>query len=499
MKKPSTNWLATFEQTGSLKEKSIKGGLATLVGQVSSFVINVGSTAIIARLVLPEDYGIIAMVVAFVGVFFIFKDIGFAQLIIQKTKLTQEELSSIFWVNIGVGGFISLVLLGLSPFVARFYEEPRLLPIALLFASIPVINSLFTVHSALLNRHMQFSSLSRILFLANFLAVVITIGMAYFGYGYWALTAMHIGTPIFSLIFFWWQCDWKPTPILVKTGMRENLNFGTYITGFNAINYFARNFDNILIGKFIGATALGIYSKAYQLLMLPISQIRDPITTVGLPALASLKSDKAAYRSYYLNLNFVLAFVSIPTIIVLLLISEPIILLVLGKEWVAAAAVFKIMAITALIQPIASTRGLVLLSLGETKKYFIWGVWNAVVVMIGFAIGVQYSIEWVAGSYAIANYLLLVPSLWYSFSNTHISVKDFFISIQYPMIFGITAGTIIYFVDTLSWSSNLWLSCFYTGLGFVLIYGIQWLILKGSRRKLTDVVDIIKTLKNAKK
>jgi PST family polysaccharide transporter len=323
--------------------------------------------------------------------------------------------------------------------------------------------------------------------------------MAYLDFGYWALAAMHIGMPIFSLIFFWVRCDWKPSPIFVRTGMRDNLNFGSYITGFNLINYFARNFDNILIGKFIGATALGIYSKAYQLLMLPISQIRDPITTVGLPALASLKQDREAFRSYYLNLTFVLAFVSIPTILVLLLISEPIVLIVLGDEWIAAADVFKIMAITALIQPIASTRGLVLLSLGETRKYFIWGLWNAIVVIIGFAIGVQYSIEWVAGSYAIANYLLLLPSLWYSFGNTSISVKDFFVTIQYPMLFGIIAGAIVFMLDVVNLSDNLWLASFYTGALFVAIYGLLWLVFKGSRKKLKDVIDIVKTLKNAKK
>jgi O-antigen/teichoic acid export membrane protein len=499
MPAPHFNWLAAYSSEQSIKQQSIRGGVATMAGQIASFAINVGSTAIIARLVLPEDYGLIAMVVAFVGIFFIFKDIGFAQLIIQKQQLTQAELSSIFWMNIGIGTFIGLLIAVLAPFVAHFYNDGRLIWITIAFGTIPLLNSLFTVQSALLNRHMFFGSLSKILFVSNLLAVLLTILLAYFNYGYWALAVMNIGSPLFSWLFFWRRCNWRPNFSFSQAGLRENLGFGSYITGFNLVNYLARNFDNILIGKVLGAGPLGIYSKAYQLLMLPISQIRDPITTVGLPALSALRTDAQAYKSYYLNLTFILSFVSVPTIFVLFLAAEPIILIVLGENWLEAAAIFQVMAITALIQPVASTRGLILLSLGATRRYFIWGVWNAVVVIVGFVIGVQYGLMGVAISYAIANYVLLVPSLTFAFKNTSIKLADFFAAMAFPSIFGLVATLVAWqFVGVHHFDAPL-LNAGAVSLAFVGVYGALWFTLPKSRQRLKNVLEIAKSLKNGKK
>lgn len=492
------NWLAPLSTQQSLKDQSIKGGFATLMGQVASFTVNMGSTAILARMIVPEDFGLIAMVVAFIGILFIFKDIGFSQLIIQKQELQQTELSSIFWLNLAVGGGISVLIAGLSPVVAHFYSEPKLLPLTLAFASIPLINSLFIVQSALLNRHMFFGSISKILFFSNFIAILLTIGLAYLGFGYWALTLMNIGTPFFSLVFFWMRCNWRPTWIYSGTGMRANMQFGGYITGFNFINYFSRNFDNIIVGRVLGAAPLGIYSKAYQLLMLPIAQIRDPIMTVGYPALSALRSDPKAYKSFYINLISVLSFVSVPVIFVLMLVAEPIILIVLGPNWLEVAAVFQILALTALIQPVASTNGLVLLSMGATKRYFLFGVVNAVVVITAFVIGVQYGLKGVAWGYAIANYLILIPMLEYSFKNTAIKTKDFFVVMAFPILFGALAFGAMWWLDVVHWFDfPLW-NAAAGGLGFLMIYTILWLAFTPSRQRLFQVVDIAKTLKKKK-
>jgi len=494
----SFNWLAPLSTQQSLKEQSIKGGFATLMGQVAGFAVNMGSTAILARMIVPEDFGLIAMVVAFIGILFIFKDIGFSQLIIQKQELRQTELSSIFWLNLAVGGGISLLIAGLSPVVAAFYGEPKLLPLTLAFAAIPLINSLFIVQSALLNRHMFFGAISKILFFSNFIAILLTIALAYLGWGYWALTLMNIGTPFFSLVFFWVRCNWRPSWGYHNRGMRENMSFGGYITGFNLINYFSRNFDNIIVGRVLGAGPLGIYSKAYQLLMLPIAQIRDPIMTVGYPALSALRSDAQAYKSFYVNLISVLSFVSVPVIYVLMLVAEPIILIVLGPNWLEVADVFQILALTALIQPVVSTNGLVLLSMGETKRYFIFGVANAAVVIASFLIGVQFGLKGVAAGYAVANYLLLVPTLQYSFKNTAVRVKDFFGVMAYPILFGALSFGAIWGLDVMHWFGlPLW-NAAAGGLGFLMIYGALWLLFPATRQRLFQVVAIAKTLKKKK-
>jgi len=202
------------------------------------------------------------------------------------------------------------------------------------------------------------------------------------------------------------------------------LKFGANITGFDLVNYFARNGDNILIGRFWGSEPLGLYSKAYQLLMLPITMLRNPITSVAMPAMSRLANDPERYRDYYLKLVGSIAFFSMPLGAIMFVCSDSLIYVLLGQKWMAASPIFRALAVAAFIQPVYTTAGNVFLSRGRGAEYMKAGTANAAVLCVCFVAGLPYGAYGVASTYAAANYITLAPVIWYSSKGTLISVGD---------------------------------------------------------------------------
>jgi O-antigen/teichoic acid export membrane protein len=491
---PQKKWFDREHLQVDLKGKSIKGGLRTVGAQIFSFALNVATTILLARLLLPEDYGIVAMVTSFTGFVLIFKDLGMSQAIIQQDGLNQIIVSKVFWFNVWVSFFLALIIISLGPLLVMFYKEPRLLSISFLYALTAIAGGVSTQHSALLSRQMQFKALSNITMLASLFSLLPALIMAYLGLGYWSLVAINILNPLISAILLWMFCDWRPTWTKVDKSIKSFIIFGAGVSGFNMINYFSRNLDNILIGKYLGSGPLGLYSKAYQLLMLPITQLRDPLNAVGIPAMSALKDKPESYRQYYFQFLFLLSFFSMPIVVFLYITARPIILFLLGPNWVEASTIFKLLAITAFIQPIASTRGMVMLSLGLSTRYFMWGVYNMISVVIAFFIGINYGLTGLAISYAIVNYLILIPSLMYCFKDTPISVNQFFISIIPIAIISISAGI---FLEILIFYLPEW-PLIISIIIYVLLYGFIYILLflplSQTRHKIFNLVHILQSI-----
>lgn len=488
------HWLERKQLQQNLKSKSVAGGVQTILAQIIAFVMNMATTIFMARLLSPEAYGIIAMVTSFTGFVLIFKDIGLTQAIIQKEHITQDEVSQIFWLNLVIGIMLGLVILLLGPALSYFYQEPRLTNITRIFSFVGLLGGLAAQHTALLNRQMQFKKLGLITILSSGISLGTGILLASLGWGYLAIAYMTLMQALVQTILLWILCDWKPNTFKLTRQIKHYVHFGAGITGFNTINYFSRNLDNILIGKMIGAPALGLYSRAYQLLMLPISQIRDPLNGVGIPALSTLNEQPEKYRSYYKEFLFLFSFFSVPAVVLLFICAEPLIHLILGSKWISAAPIFRMLAITALIQPIASTRGMILISTGQSKRYFNWGVWNAVVVIIAFIIGIRWGVTGVAVGYALANYLILIPSLRFCFKNTPVQVADFFQTIAPVFGFSMSSGALTFLLISDLHTRHTAVQILVATLLFGIIYLGSWMLFKPSRKQLAGVWSLIQTL-----
>jgi O-antigen/teichoic acid export membrane protein len=417
-----------FESEGldrDIGARSVGGGLAMFGSQGAMFLVQLAGTVILARLLTPDDYGLIAMTAVVTGFAKMFRDAGLTAATVQSKDISHDQVSTLFWVNMAVIAALGVCILASAPFVAAFYRDGRVTAITAVLAVAFVVNGLSIQHDALLKRHMMFSVIAAENVLALIMNVVACVALAVLGFGYWALVAGPCVSAVVTTGMSFYYCPWIPGRPRRATGARRMLAFGGNVTGFNVANYFSRNMDNILIGRYIGADSLGLYSKAYSLFMLPLTQIRGPMTEVAMPALSSIRFDPERFRQYYLRLVDAMSTLAVPLAAICLVEADFVIRLVLGPKWIAVVPVFRLLAVVGLIQAPESTRAVVLLSLGESRKHLNWGVANAIVTVTAFAIGLRWGIVGVAAGYVAASYLMLFPNLIYSFSGTPVSVSDF--------------------------------------------------------------------------
>ncbi len=443
------------------------------------FILQMVSTMVLARLLTPADYGLIGMVSVVVNFAVMFKDAGLSTATVQKDKISHEQISTLFWINVFISVMLGLCVLVGSPLVAWFYGKPELTAVTAALSLSFILSGMSIQHAALLRRHMRFGSLAVVQIASQVITLTVTILLALCGWRYWALVGGSLTTALSTVALTLFFCPWVPGRMQKRSGVRDMLKFGGHLTGFNFINYFSRNADNILIGRFIGADALGLYAKAYQIFLMPISQIRGPLTQVATPVLSSLKDQPERYVKYYQRLLDVMASLTMPLTVYCTLESQFLIQLLLGSKWLGVVPVFRILAIAGVVQAIAGTRGLVLISQGFTKRYFYLGLFFAIVCISSFIVGLPYGIKGVALSYTIANYLLLIPSLFYCFSRTPVTVSLFFQTLLPPLVTSGVAGFAV-LLSKYAWpSDSLMAHGLYLGL-----FGLSYVALSFCRQSI---------------
>ena len=411
--------------SGDLASRSVRGGMSTFSFQLAKTVIQMVSVVVLARVLTPDDFGLIAMVAVVLGFMELFKDAGLTYVTIQQKTISVDQASALFWVNMATVSALGMCILALSPLVARFYNQPALTAVCAALSLAFVLNGLSVQHDAMLRRHMRFTALGVSQTLSRALSTIVCIALAIAGWGYWALVAGTFALSISSSLISFFMFPWVPGRPRRGSGVRPMLRFGTHMVQFEFVAYFSRNMDNILVGKFIGADGLGLYSRAFQLFMQPFTQIRAPLIDVALPVLSSLRTYPSRYRSYYERLLDVTATLTVPLAVYSILEADFIVRVMLGYQWIGVVPVFRILAVAGILQAVATTRGTVLVSLGNSKKYYRFGLINSVVMVTAYAAGLRFGIAGVAAGYAIASYAVLVPSLLYCFADTPVTIGLF--------------------------------------------------------------------------
>ena len=408
-----------------LKRKSVRGGAVTLASQGISIAIQLTSTVVLSRLLSPNDYGVMAMVMALTGFAGLFRDLGLSSAAIQKEELTHALQSNLFWLNVAMGALLTLVVAAASPLVAWFYGKPELAVVTFTLSLSFLLGSLGTQHGARLVREMQFARQAVAGILGALIGLVCSITLAFKGFSYWSLVWGNLAGSLATTLLFFAISPLRPGLPSKGSGVRDMLKFGANVTAFDFVNYFARNLDNLLIGRFWGPGPLGLYSRAYSLLMLPINSIRGPINAVAFPALSKLQNEPEAFRNYYLKTTSLIALISMPMAAFFFVAAKPIIHLVLGSQWSGVAPIFSCLALAAFIQPTSGFAGSLLLSLGQGRRYLLCGSFNAVIFSLSFVIGVRWGPIGVAVAYAIGNYVVLYPWLWWAFRESPVSFRMF--------------------------------------------------------------------------
>lgn len=428
------NFFDTEYLKADLKGRSVRGGAVTMGAQWARFCLQMASTVVLARLLTPQDFGLIAMVMVVTGFVTRFKDMGLSLATVQKAEINHAQISTLFWINLLLSFGMMLIAMALAPVITWFYGEPRLMWITLALASGIIFGGLTIQHQALLRRQMRFGILAVIDIVSMSAGVLAAIIAAWFGAGYWALVIMRLAGVIHA-VAVWFACGWRPSLPVRGSGVRGMLAFGGHFTGFSLMNYFARNADNLLIGKFWGAGQLGLYSKAYALLMLPLGQITYPISAVAIPTLSRLQDDPDRYSHYYYRAINTIAFITMPLVAMLAALSHEVIIIVLGKQWTDSAIIFKVLAFAAVFQSIWSTIGWIYISLGQTKRLMHWGLIMVPLIVISFLIGLPWGGLGVATSYTLCFlFLIMIPSFWYAFRYSPVSITGLFSAIRCPLV-----------------------------------------------------------------
>ncbi|NEU76754.1 lipopolysaccharide biosynthesis protein [Hassallia byssoidea VB512170] len=454
-----------------LKRRSVRGGAVTMIAQLFKFSLNLGSNLVLARLLTPQDYGLIGMATAVTGFVTLFKDLGLSMATVQKDEITHEQVSNLFWVNLALSVTTALIAVAIAPGIAWFYHEPRLIWITLALAIGFIIGGLGVQHSALLNRQMQYKVLMFNDVLSMLLGIASAMVAAWYGLGYWALVIMPLVSGIVSTSGLWIACSWRPGLPKRRNGTRTMLAFGGHLTGFSTVNYFARNLDNVLIGRYWGAQQLGLYAKAYQLLLLPLSQINAPISAVAVPTLSRLQSNPQQFRNYYLKALSIVVFLTMPIITFMVVASEEIIGLLLGSQWSGAILLFRLLSISALFQPVCNTSGWLYISIGRSDRMFKWGVLSSSLIVASFFIGLPYGASGVALSYAIVMLLQTSPCIYYATRRTSITILDVLQSVKQTFISSLVAGAVVFGIKIAIGSSlPIWTALIIYSVVMSLIY-----------------------------
>ena len=423
-----------------LTERSVLGGLSTMGGQLLRTAIQMGSVVVLARLLTPGDYGLVGMVTVVIGFAKMFKDAGLSTATVQKHHVSREQISTLFWVNLGVSVALGATVLCVSPLVALFYARPELTAMTAVLSASFLIDGVSIQHEALLRRHMRFLPVAVSQVVAQTANACVAVVAALLGARYWALV---LGTLASSFvlsamtIFF---CPWIPGKMRRGVGTRSMLRFGGDVTLFSFINYFGENSDYMLLGKFAGADALGLYTRAYQLFFLPVTQMRIPMSAVAMPALSALRTDPQRYARFYRRFLEVLGLLTVPIAVYCLLEADFIIRVLLGAQWMGVVPIFQLLAIAGVVQAVASTRGLVLTSCGLSKQYVQLGFANTIVRILGVLVGLPFGIVGVAAGTSAAVLVFLAPSLHFFTKGTPVAPNDFYRALAKPLLYAAVAG-----------------------------------------------------------
>ncbi len=399
-------------EKNSFRQKTISGvgwsSTATFIKQAINFVVSI----ILARLLSPDQFGLMGMILVFINFATIFTDLGFGAALIQRKDVTDDHYSSIFWVNVASGLFLTILLSGASPLIAKFYGEPLLVPLSMVVSINFVIGSLKIVHVTLMEKQLKFRLLAFVEVTAVIISGTVGIIAALAGLEVWSLALKSVILTLASVILYWIVDNWRPQFRLKREAVKDLWGFSSNLLGFSSVNYWLRNADNLIVGRFLGTASLGLYAKAYEIMLMPLAMVSSPIGKVMFPAFAAIQEERDRVAKIYLKITSTVALVTFPIMLGLLSVSEHFVLGLFGSNWEGMIPVLRVFCVVGLIQSIGTLNGNLYLSQGRTNLQFKVGTVVGLLGIISMVIGLRWGLYGVAYCYGIFSVLVAYPSIY---------------------------------------------------------------------------------------
>jgi PST family polysaccharide transporter len=438
-----------------VRNSVLRGGLAKVGAQATTFTLRIGSLMVMARLLDPKDFGLVGMVAAITGVLNLFRDFGLSSATVQRLNVTDEQISTLFWINVLVGVILALLLMSMAPVVVAFYHEPHLFWVTIVLATSFIFNGAGVQHTALLERQMRFTALAAIDVISLLVSTVLGIGLAIAGFGYWGLVAAAVAIPLVGTACAWRTTGWIPGRPHRQVGLRSMMRFGGGLTLVNLIVYVAYNLEKVLLGRFWGAGAVGIYGRGYQLVNIPTDNLNSAVSAVAFSGLSRVRTDPPRFKSYFLKGYSLILTLTIPITIGGALFAHDLIFLVLGPKWKEVVDIFRLLAPTMLIFALINPLAWLTFSLGMVARNLKVVLILAPLVISGYVIGLPYGPKGVAFGYSAVMTLWAVPHIALCVHGTVVSLRDILLTASRPLISGIAAAALASGVQIIvgqSWS-----------------------------------------------
>lgn len=406
-----------------LGARAARGGAVTMAGQVVRIGIQVLSVVLLARLLDPHDYGLLAMVLAVIGVGEILRDFGLSSAAIQAPELSRGQRTNLFWINTALGAVLALAVLAGAPLLAALYDEADVTPVARALAVTFLLNGMATQYRADLVRRMRFSALATSDLTAPAAALAVGVALALAGQGYWALVAQQVTQALVLLVLLGSWAHWLPRLPDRTAPVGELLRFGRNLAATQVLGYVANNADSFVIGRRFGAGDLGLYNRGYQLLTTTLSQLRAPTTTVALPVLSRLSEDTERFAQYVRRGQQTLGYTLVVGVALVAGAAEPVVRVALGEQWLATAPVLRFLAIAGAMQTLAYVGFWVYLARGLTADLFRYSTVTAVVKIACVVLGSTWGITGVAAGIAVAASFEWPLSIWWLSRRTSLPAR----------------------------------------------------------------------------
>ncbi len=424
----------------SLKQKVLTGTKWVTLANIFKQILQVVSLVIFARLLTPDDFGMYAILMIFVGFMAMFTDMGTGAALIHIKKPSDKLLSSVFYFNLFVGLILSLSLVLMSSPIAQFFQTPKIKVLLEIISFTFIIASFGVVQKALYEKNLNFKTITIIEIFASFISVGIGIGAAFYGLGVFSLILQTLSLNILLVTLYWVYSDWRPMFYFSLNDIKYIWQFTKNLSIFNIVNYFARNTDNFLIGKFLGSPALGVYSVAYKIMLYPLQNISRTLLRILFPAFAQIQDDNKKFQKAYLRVIFFIALITFPLMAGLIATADVLVPVLFGDKWNNLHILLIILSPIGMIQSIVTTTGSIYMAKGNTKTLMKIGIISSTVTVLFFVLGLPFGVEGVAFSYLISNFIMLYPVLKISWAQIDLSVKHGIAEVLPILIISIVMG-----------------------------------------------------------
>ena len=481
----------------NFKNIAIKGATAVFISKLICYMVQIIGTFVLARLLSPKDFGIVAMVTIFSNILIEFGMLQLSEAVIQADTVTEVQKSTLFWLNVLLCGIIAVLFVISSPLLVNYFNEPRLTNIMLVISFSFIISGIGIQHLILIQKSMEFRNYAIILIVSTIINEVISMYFAYMDFGYWSLVSRRVGYTILSSIGAWYFCKWRP---MFRFNFKEAwplIKFGLKSLANYSIGYISRSLDKIMVGKYFNSTELGYYDRAYYFFVLPGNLVTFPLTNLAVSTLSKLRYDMEKFVRYYINASVFLALISFPLGFLLVIVGGDLIFILLGKQWIRTGELIKYLSPSIGFYVVGNTYTWVHFSLGHPDRLVKWTTFSTAITSVLILAGLKFGLEGIAICYASSFVLLFIPSHLYAIVPTGINTKQYIhdliiiIVISFVSIF--PAG---YFKSIVinNYSTNVYMVFSITCTVYVFVYCILIMIVFGKtqyRRMLNIYREII--------